>query len=82
MNTGQMKMTATDFKAQCLAVIERVHAGGEPVTITKRGRVMAQLVPADTAVEKPWLRLRAQAAVWKGDPFAPVVTEREIKAFE
>jgi prevent-host-death family protein len=77
-----MKMTATEFKAKCLAVIDRVHAHGEPVTITKRGRVVAKLVADADTDEKPWLRLRAKAARWKGDPFAPVVSERDIQALK
>lgn len=38
-------MTATDIKATLLAVLDRV-AAGEEVEITKRGRVVARLVPA------------------------------------
>jgi prevent-host-death family protein len=72
-------MTATDFKAKCLAVIDRVHARRESVTITKRGRVVAKLVPDVDGGEKPWLRLRRAPARWTGDPFEPVVTEREIE---
>jgi prevent-host-death family protein len=73
-----MKMNATEFKAKCLALIDQVHARREPVTITKRGRVVARLVPADAGAERPWLRLRDRPAVWHGDPYAPVVTDREI----
>lgn len=76
-----MKMNATEFKAKCLAVIDRVHTRRESITITKRGRVVARLVPDDSSEEKPWLRLRARQARWHGDPFAPVVTDREIEAF-
>ena len=77
-----MKMNATEFKAKCLAVIDRVHTRRETVTITKRGRVVARLVPEDEASDKPWLRLRARPAHWSGDPFAPVVAESEIKALK
>jgi prevent-host-death family protein len=73
-----MKMTATEFKARCLAVIDRVHARREAVTITKRGRVVARLVPDDERPERPWLRLRRRPATWHGDPFAPVVTDRDL----
>lgn len=38
-------MTATEIKAQILAVLEEVAAGDE-VEITKHGRVVARLVPA------------------------------------
>lgn len=77
-----MKMNATEFKAKCLAVIDRVHSRRESVTITKHGRVVARLVPDDTAGEKPWLRLRTRPSQWTGDPFAPVVTDREVEAFK
>lgn len=77
-----MRMNATEFKAKCLAVIDRVHARRESVTITKRGRVVARLVPDESAEERPWLRLRARPATWHGDPFAPVVTDREIEALK
>jgi prevent-host-death family protein len=77
-----MKMNATEFKAKCLAVIDRVHARRESVTITKRGRVMARLVPDDSRAEQPWLRLRARPAHWHGDPLAPVVTNREIEVLK
>jgi prevent-host-death family protein len=77
-----MKMNATEFKAKCLAVIDRVHARRETVTITKRGRVVARLVPEDAGSEKPWLRLRERPARWRGDPFAPVVTDRDVEALK
>ena len=38
-------MTASDIKATLLAVLDRV-AAGEEVEITKRGKVIARLVPA------------------------------------
>lgn len=74
-----MKVAAAEFKAKCLALIDRVHQRGEPVTITKRGRIVARLVPADDDSERPWERVRGKAR-WTGDPFAPVVDESEIDA--
>ena len=68
---------AAEFKAKCLALIDRVRERGEPITITKRGRVVARLVAAGDEDERPWLALRGQGR-WTGDPFAPVVEEREI----
>lgn len=36
-------INASDFKARCLAIFDEVAAGGEPISITKRGRPVAQL---------------------------------------
>jgi prevent-host-death family protein len=77
-----MTLTATEFKAKCLAILDRVQKQRESITITKRGKVVARLVPADTTVERPWLRLRGRRTVWHGDPFAPVVRDRDIKALK
>jgi len=76
-----MKMGAAEFKAKCLALIDSVHDRGEPITITKRGRVMARLVSAADEDEKPWERVRGKVR-WVGDPFAPAIDEADIDALK
>lgn len=76
-------VSATEFKAKCLSLIDRVRERGEAVTITKHGRVVARLVAAGDEDDRPWLRLRALGPVeWHGDPFAPVVSEGEIEVLK
>jgi prevent-host-death family protein len=41
-------MPAGQFKARCLKVMNDVQSTREPVVITKNGRPVAKLVPADT----------------------------------
>ncbi|HEY1264972.1 MAG TPA: type II toxin-antitoxin system Phd/YefM family antitoxin [Terriglobales bacterium] len=41
------KMAAAEFKAQCLAVMDEVSKTREPVLVTKRGRPVVKLVPAE-----------------------------------
>lgn len=48
------KMPAGEFKARCLAVMENVQKTKEPVLITKRGRPVAKLVPAEES-KRPFL---------------------------
>jgi len=72
-------MAAAEFKAKCLSVLDRVRERGESVTITKRGRVVARLVPAEDADERPWMRV-GRVVRWDGDPLAPTVEESEIEA--
>ena len=74
-------MPAAEFKAKCLALIDRVRDRGEPITITKHGRVVARLVPAGDEDDRPWLALRGQGR-WIGNPFAPVVEEGDIEVLK
>ena len=76
-----MKLAAAEFKAKCLSLLDRVHERGESVTITKRGRVVARLVPAGDTDERPWLRLGGTAR-WQGDPLAPAVEESDVEALQ
>jgi prevent-host-death family protein len=73
---GLMNVAATEFRARCLALLDQVHRDGCSINITKRGRVVARLVPARDDDEKPWLRIRGHAR-WRGDPFAPAVGESD-----
>jgi prevent-host-death family protein len=45
-----MTMSAADFKARCLEVLDTVARTSEPVVVTKRGRPVARVVPL---VNKP-----------------------------
>jgi prevent-host-death family protein len=72
---------ATEFKARCLALIDQVHDSGQPITITKRGKVVAVLQPAGHDDAKPWLRLRDTILKYD-DPFAPAVDPGEWSAMK
>ena len=52
-----MTISVTVFKARCLALLRQMERRGEPLEITRRGRVVARLTPA-VAVVEPWARLR------------------------
>jgi prevent-host-death family protein len=40
------EINASEFKAKCLAILNEVAQTGQPVTILKRGRPIAQLIPS------------------------------------
>jgi len=44
-------MSATEFKAQCLALMDRVNKTGEEIVITKHGKPVAKLIALR---EQPW----------------------------
>jgi prevent-host-death family protein len=65
------KMPAGEFKARCLALMDAVNKTREPILITKRGRPVAKLVPADKAEQDFIGRLEGQVRV-AGDIESPI----------
>ena len=43
-------MTATEFKAKCLNVLERLEPGG--IVVTKRGRAVARVLPMNAGANE------------------------------
>jgi prevent-host-death family protein len=43
---------AAEFKAHCLRILDEVERTGEPVTITKRGKPVAQVKPVNRKTGK------------------------------
>lgn len=44
--TGEVVITATEFKAKCLELLDRVQSGEiKRLTVTKRGKSVARVVP-------------------------------------
>lgn len=72
-------LQASEFKAKCLRILDEVAATGQSVTITKRGRVVARLVPATPAsnARYPQLDLLGTVRV-SGDILSPVVHPNEL----
>jgi prevent-host-death family protein len=62
-------MAAATFKAECLAVLDRVAATGEAVVVTKRGRPVAEVVPVKS---RPPKSLKGSVKT-HGDLVAPVL---------
>ena len=70
-------INASDFKARCLAILDRVHATGERVVILKRGRPVAELSPAGrSGAEYPQTALKGTVTT-TGDIIGPVVPEED-----
>lgn len=67
-----MQIAAGKFKAQCLAIMDDVQSRHETVTITKRGKPVARMVPVENT-EAPALfgYLKGHARI-TGDIIAPV----------
>jgi prevent-host-death family protein len=65
------KMPAGEFKSRCLAVMDNVQKTKESVLITKRGRPVAKLVPAEESPREFLGRLEGLVKI-VGDIESPV----------
>jgi len=74
-------MAAGEFKARCLQVMDQVSATRTPVVITKRGKPIAKLVPADPA--KEWMpgRLAGKIEIL-GDIVEPLIPPDDWEALK
>ena len=69
-------MPAASFKAECLAVLDRVAATGETVVVTKRGRPVAEVVPLKGGPSKT---LRGSVTT-HGDLTRPVLGDWDLES--
>jgi prevent-host-death family protein len=69
-------MPAGAFKAECLAVLDRVAATGEHVVVTKRGRPVAEVVPVRR--ERPQ-SLRGSVKT-RGDVIGPILESWDVES--
>ena len=68
------RLAAGSFKAQCLALMDEVQAKRETVVITKHGRPVAKLVPADEDTDEIYNFLRGKGGV-TGDVISPAIED-------
>jgi prevent-host-death family protein len=74
MSNGDRSIAASVFKARCLALLDRVAETGETLTVTKRGKPVARVVPVRRAGAES---LRGSVTV-HGDIVAPILGEWDI----
>ena len=66
-----MNIAAGLFKAQCLKLMDLVAEKHETITITKRGKAVAKLVPVEAAPERPLFGYLHGKGKITGDIVAP-----------
>jgi prevent-host-death family protein len=69
---------AGEFKARCLRIMEEVRTKRVTVLITKKGRPVAKLVPADEDADKVFGRLQGVLEII-GDVESPVAAPEDWK---
>jgi prevent-host-death family protein len=76
------RVPATEFKAKCLELMDRVAERRETYVITKRGRPVAKLVPADPPKGKSVFGCMTDDAEIVGDSRKPPWTDEQWREFE
>jgi prevent-host-death family protein len=72
---------AGEFKARCLRIMEEVRTKRVSVLITKKGRPVAKLVPADQDADEVFGRLQGILEI-TGDVESPIVAPEDWKALQ
>ena len=71
-NEPLQTIAISEFKATCLAVLERVRRTGTPILVTRRGKPVAEVVPPSLAsTGDAWLGSMRATATIAGDLVAP-----------
>ncbi len=76
MKTTQ-RMPAGEFKAKCLAVLDRVAQTKAVIVVTKHGRPVAQVVPIPSEKDQPSLR---GSVTYHGDIVAPLDESWDVES--
>ena len=72
-------ISAAEFKAKCLKLMDEVQATGEPITVTKRGKPVAVLQPTAAAEPVPLFGCMKGTIKILGDIEGPIDPDWEAK---
>jgi prevent-host-death family protein len=72
------EIAISEFKAKCLAVLERVRSTKKPIRITRFGKPVAEVVPPTSVQERSsWIGSMKQSLEIIGDMVSPANEESE-----
>ena len=75
------EISASEFKAKCLALMEQVSKTKKPLRITKHGKPFVQVLPFEQeSNRKNWLGCMKGKMEITGDIISPVIDENEFEA--
>ena len=73
-----MEITAAEFKARCLKLMDEVQATQQPITVTKRGRPVARLVPIEPDEIPPLFGCLKGSVTANDDLIAPIDVDWDV----
>ena len=75
-----MEISAAEFKAKFLKLMDEIARTRKTIVITKRGKPVAKLVAAEPEPRKPLFGCMAGTVTFEGDILAPLDVEWEAEA--
>ena len=74
------RIGAAAFKANCLRILDEVERSGEAVTVTKRGRPVAEVKPVEKKERRSIIGAMRGTVVRYDQPFEPAIAPDEWRA--
>ena len=72
------EIAISEFKAKCLAVLERVRSTKRPIRVTRFGKPVAEIVPPTSVEERSsWIGSMKNSMRITGDIVSPATDEDE-----
>ena len=72
------EISISEFKAKCLAVLERVRSTKKPIRVTRFGKPVAEVVPPTSVEERSsWIGSMKNSMRITGDIVSPATDEDE-----
>ena len=77
------KIAVSEFKARCLSLLEEVSKTKTPLRVTKRGKALADVIPASPETqERSWVGSMSGSVDIVGDIISPVIEMEAIEALK
>lgn len=74
------EIAISKFKAECLGIMEEVRRTGVPVRVTRFGKPVADVTPAEAEPKKRWLGCMKGSMEIVGDISRPIGAFKQWKA--
>jgi prevent-host-death family protein len=77
------EVAISEFKAKCLSLLDEVSKTKTPLRITRRGKAIADVVPASSETEeRSWIGSMSDSIEIVGDIVSPVVDPETMEALK
>jgi prevent-host-death family protein len=77
------EVAISEFKAKCLSLLEEVSKTKTPLRVTRRGKAIADVVPASSETEeRSWIGSMSDSIDIVGDIISPVIDIDAIEALK